>query len=61
MVKYFMFPTQSVGRFQFTMKEETAKEINKYAEKNDLKIIQISVCGDNGMFVVFEKLNCNNN
>lgn len=56
MIKYFRFQVTSVGGFQFTIKEETAKEINKYAEENELKIVSISLCGDNGMFVVFEKI-----
>lgn len=57
MLKYFRFPTQSVGGFLFTKKEETVKEVNKYAEENNLKIIQVSACDDNGLFIVFEKLN----
>lgn len=56
MVKYFRFPTLSVGGFQITKKEETVEEINKYAYENRLKVIQISVCEDNGIFVVFEPL-----
>ena len=57
MLKYFRFPSKSVGGFHVTEKNETVKEINEYAEENGLKIIQISACDDNGLFVVFEPLN----
>ena len=57
MLKYFWFPSQSLGGRCITHKEETVKEINKYAEENNLKIMQIHSCDDNGLFVVFEKLN----
>lgn len=56
-LKYFRFPSKSVCGFHITEKEETVKAINKYAEENGLKIIQISACDDNGLFVVFEKMN----
>lgn len=57
MLKYFRFPSQSVGGFHITKKEETVEAVNTYAEENNLKIIQVSACDDNGLFVVFEKLN----
>lgn len=57
MVEYFRFPTQSIGGFQLTSKEDTAKEINRYAKDKNLRVVQIAVCEDNGMFVVFETLN----
>ena len=55
MLKYFRFPSQSVGGCCIALKEETVKEINKFAEENNLKIHQISACDDNGLFVVFEE------
>lgn len=57
MLKYFRFVSQSVSGFYITSKEETVKEINKFAEENNLKIHQIFACDDNGLFVVFETLN----
>ena len=57
MLKYFCFPSQFLGGRCIMHKEETAKEINKYAEENNLKIMQIYSCDDSGLFVVFEKLN----
>ena len=57
MLKYFRFPSKSVNGFHITEKNRTVKEINEYAEENNLKIIQISACDDNGLFVVFETLN----
>ena len=56
MLKYFIFPSQALGGCYFSLKEETAKEINKFAEENNLKIHQIYACDDNGLFVVFEKI-----
>ena len=55
MLKYFTFKATAAGGYCLIKKEETVKEINKYAEENDLKIIQVSVC-DNGIYVVFEKI-----
>ena len=57
MIKYFMYPYRNVHGMYVTDKIGITKEINEYAEKNGLKIIQISVCEDTGLFVVFEKLN----
>ena len=57
MIKYFRFESHSVGGFHITEKEKTVNEINTYAEENNLKIVQISACDDNGIFVVFEKMN----
>lgn len=55
MIKYFRFPVRNIGGLHITMKEETVEEVNSYAEKHGLKIVQIAVCEDNGMFVVFDK------
>lgn len=57
MLKYFRFPTQSVHGVNFAKKEETVMEVNKFAEENGLKIVQISSCDDCGIFVVFDKVN----
>ena len=57
MIKYFEFETHSVGGFHLTNKNKTVNEINTYAEENNLKIVQISACNDDGIFVVFEKMN----
>ena len=57
MLKYFMFPSKTIGGHSFTNKKEVVKEINEYAEENNLKIIQITSCDDSGLFVLFEKLN----
>lgn len=57
MIKYFSFPVRNIGGLHVTMKEETCREINDYANQHNLKVIQISVCGDNGLFVVFDKEN----
>ena len=57
MLKYFRFPSKTFGGFSFAEKHAVVYEINGYAEENGLKIIQISACDDNGLFVVFEKLN----
>ena len=57
MLKYFGFKSTSVCGIYFSEKEETVKEINKYSEENGLKIIQVYSIDDNGLFVVFDKLN----
>ena len=57
MVKYFIYPCRNVHGIYVTDKIGAAKEINEYAEKNGLKIVQISVCENTGVFVVFEKPN----
>ena len=59
MLKYFGFPSQTYNGYSFSKKGDVVKEINEYAEKNNLKIIQIYSCDDNGLFVVFEKLQAN--
>ena len=56
MLKYFRFPTKTIGSFSITQEEEAVRKINDYAEENNLKITQVSTC-DNGLFVLFEKLN----
>lgn len=55
MIKYFRFPTTSVHGVQYADRNEVAKDINKFAEENEFKIVQISVCDDTGIFVLFEK------
>lgn len=57
MIKYFRFKGMTVSGRWIVDRSGTAKEINEYAEKNGLKIAQISVCEDAGVFVVFNKLN----
>lgn len=59
MLKYFGFPSQTYSGYFFSKKEDVVKEINEYVEKNNLKITQIYSCDDNGLFVVFEKLQTN--
>ena len=58
MVKYFSFESHIMpGNITVTNKNKTVDEINTYAEKNNLKIVQISMCNDDGIFVVFKKKN----
>lgn len=57
MIEYFSYKGMTVGNRWIADRRGTAKEINKYAENNGLKIVQISACEDTGLFVVFEKQN----
>lgn len=55
MLKYFKFDVYSVCGVSFPDRKNIAEEINRYAQENELKIIQIVLCDDNGIFVVFEE------
>ncbi|MCM1218985.1 MAG: hypothetical protein NC548_31270 [Lachnospiraceae bacterium] len=53
-VKYFTYP-RSDGWVDCPYPHQTEKEINKYANENNLEIISISCDRDIGVFVAFKK------
>lgn len=54
MVKYFSYP-RSNNWVNCPYPHETEKQINQYAEKNNLEVICVSCDRDNGIFVVFKE------
>lgn len=54
MVKYFLYP-RSNNWVNCPYPHETEKQINQYAEKNNLEVICVSCDRDNGIFVVLKK------
>lgn len=55
MVRYFQHNTTCIGHISVSCTHETEKEINEFAEKNNLEIISLSCFGDSGIFVAFKE------
>lgn len=55
MVKYFQHETDYIGHVSVECTHKTEKEINKFAEKNNLEVVSLSCFGDTGIFVAFKE------
>lgn len=55
MVKYFQHETDYIGHVSVECTHKTEKEINEFAEENNLEIVSLSCFGDTGIFVAFKE------